>query len=190
MRTRASSKGSIAVKSPEANHALPSVVLRTIREGDDEFMTVINSPEVCGEWDSFDDPAEAMLRGVDFGGGARIVELPDGTRVGYVSWIQIPYGPNAMSLAWSLGATVVPEHRGQHIGASAQRSLALHLLENSRANRVQADTDIDNVPECRALERAGFTREGIARGAQWRRGEWHDRVVYSFLRSDLGAFAN
>ena len=36
----------------------------------------------------------------------------------------------------------------------------------------------------RALEKAGFTREGVLRGAQFRRGEWHDLVSYARLRND------
>ncbi|MHB1209094.1 MAG: GNAT family N-acetyltransferase [Acidimicrobiales bacterium] len=164
---------------------LPIVVLREIGEADAPLLDVLCSPEVSGEWDSFDDPPEAMLSGAHYGGGSKIVELTDGTPVGSISWIQIPYGPNAMSLAWSIGITILPQYRGQHLAASAQRLLAEGLLGRSEANRVQADTDIGNVPEQRALERAGFTREGIARGAQWRRGEWHDRVVYGLVRGDL-----
>jgi len=40
------------------------------------------------------------------------------------------------------------------------------------------------VAEQRALEKAGFLREGIARHAQFRAGQWRDLVVYSRLRSD------
>jgi len=34
----------------------------------------------------------------------------------------------------------------------------------------------------RALEKAGFEREGVLRQAQWRAGHWHDQVLYSTLR--------
>jgi len=164
---------------------LPFVVLREIGQDDSDFLDTLSGPEVSGKWDSFDDPPEAMLSGAHYGGGSKIVELDDGTRVGSVSWIQIPYGPNEKSLAWSIGITILPQHRGQHFAASAQLLLVEELLGRSEANRVQADTDVGNVPEQKALERAGFVREGIARGAQWRHDEWHDRVVYSYLRSDL-----
>jgi RimJ/RimL family protein N-acetyltransferase len=49
---------------------------------------------------------------------------------------------------------------------------------------VQADTDIGNISEQRSLQHAGFSREGIARGAQWRCGAWHDRVIFAMLRND------
>lgn len=50
---------------------------------------------------------------------------------------------------------------------------------------MQALTDVDNITEQRALERAGFTREGVLRQAQWRRGEHHDLAVYAVLREEL-----
>lgn len=47
-----------------------------------------------------------------------------------------------------------------------------------------AGTDIDNLPEQRSLEKAGFTRKGVLRGAQWRAGQWRDEVLYSRLRGE------
>lgn len=52
-------------------------------------------------------------------------------------------------------------------------------------NRVQAETEITNIAEQRALEKAGFTREGVLRGATFRAGKWHDQVVYGVLRAEI-----
>lgn len=158
--------------------------MREIRKSDQPFLSTLSTPESEGEWNTFDDPPEERLRGSDYGGGARLVEIDGGTPVGLVTWIQIPHGPNRRSLAWNIGITILPAHRGRRIGAAAQRSLADFLFATSDANRVFADTDIGNVAEQRSLERAGFTREGVFRGAQWRQGAWHDRVVYGRLRTD------
>ncbi len=46
------------------------------------------------------------------------------------------------------------------------------------------ETDVGNVAAQRGLEKAGFQREGVARHAQFRKGSWHDMVVYSLLRGD------
>lgn len=163
---------------------MPTVHLREVHEGDEDLLAQLGSAEVEGEWNTFDDPKESMLNGADYGGGRLIVELDEGPAIGVVTWIQIPYGPNQLSLAWNIGITILPAYRGRRIGASAQRTLASWLFAASDANRIVADTDIGNIAEQRSLERAGFLREGVARGAQWRRGVWHDRVVYSLLRSD------
>ncbi|HEX2140962.1 MAG TPA: GNAT family protein, partial [Candidatus Limnocylindria bacterium] len=70
--------------------------------------------------------------------------------------------------------------------AEAQRLLARWLFDNSDLNRVEASTDVENVAEQRSLEKAGFVREGIQRGAQFRAGAYHDLVTYAVIRSDLG----
>jgi RimJ/RimL family protein N-acetyltransferase len=163
---------------------LPAVRLRPAGEADAALLARLSEPEVCGEWDYFDDPQESMLDYTAFGAMTHIVEMPDGEAVGSVSQIQIPYGPNERSLTWSIGITILPDYRQRHIGAAAQRELALQLFASSDANRVQADTDIGNISEQRSLQHAGFSREGIARGAQWRCGAWHDRVIFAMLRND------
>jgi RimJ/RimL family protein N-acetyltransferase len=43
---------------------------------------------------------------------------------------------------------------------------------------------VDNLAEQKALAKAGFTREGVMRGAGWRDGTWRDGVIYSLLRTD------
>ena len=79
-----------------------------------------------------------------------------------------------------------PEARGRGIGTAAQRLLAEHLFATTSVHRVEAGTDVTNVAEQRALEKAGFTREGVLRGAQYRAdGSHHDLVSYAVLRTDL-----
>lgn len=66
----------------------------------------------------------------------------------------------------------------------AQQLLSAYLFAAFPIMRVEAVTDITNRPEQRALEKAGFTREGVIRKAQWRNGTWHDQVLYSKLRGE------
>jgi RimJ/RimL family protein N-acetyltransferase len=70
------------------------------------------------------------------------------------------------------------------MGSAAQVLLADYLFSTTPANRLEAFTDIDNLAEQRALERAGFRREGVLRGRGFARGQWRDAVVYSRLRGD------
>ncbi len=74
--------------------------------------------------------------------------------------------------------------RGQGYGSEAQALFADYLFETTEVNRVEAQTDVDNVAEQRALEKAGFVREGTIRGAQYRAGAYHDLVSYSILRDE------
>ena len=77
-----------------------------------------------------------------------------------------------------------PAHRRRGYGAAAQALLARYLFETYTVERVEASTDVENIPEQRALERAGFTREGVLRRAQWRAGAWHDVCLFSKLRGE------
>jgi hypothetical protein len=76
------------------------------------------------------------------------------------------------------------EDRGRGHGREAQRQLAAYLFAHTPVERVEASTDVVNAAEQRALERAGFTREGILRHAQFREGGFHDLVLYSKLRGE------
>ena len=104
--------------------------------------------------------------------------------VGDVSYRQTRYGPGDMSIAYNIGIALTPEHRGKGYGVEAQQLLAEYLFSVYPIMRVEASTDITNSAEMRALEKAGFTREGILRKAQWRNGNWHDLVIYSKLRGE------
>lgn len=119
------------------------------------------------------------------GGGDLVVADGDDRPIGTVSWHAVLLGPNLGSQAMDIGISLRPLARGQGHGSRAQRMLAKYLFTTTAVHRVQASTDIENVAEQRALERAGFLREGILREAQWRLGSWHDLVSYACLRHDM-----
>lgn len=117
--------------------------------------------------------------------GTLIVEaLESGHAVGTVGWHAVNYGPGPGSICWNIGIDIIPAGRGHGYGTEAQRLLAAYLFATTSANRVEASTDVENVAEQRSLEKAGFQREGIVRGAQFRAAAHHDLVVYARLRSD------
>lgn len=105
------------------------------------------------------------------------------TVVGSLSAQPVYYGPTAGSRAANIGISVLEEHRNRGIGAEAQRLLAEELHARGVV-RVEASTDVRNVPEQRALARAGFVREGVLRRAQARRDGVHDLEVWSHLAGD------
>lgn len=53
--------------------------------------------------------------------------------------------------------------------------------------RLEADTESGNIAEQRALEKSGFTREGVLRSCVFRDGQWRDVVRYSLLRDDIAS---
>lgn len=116
--------------------------------------------------------------------GNLLIVTHDETIVGSVSYHQARYGPNEGSTAYNIGISIAAEQRGRGYGTEAQKLLADYLFSTYPIMRVEASTDVENIPEQRALEKAGFTREGIVRQAQWRTGSWHDLVLYSKLRGE------
>ncbi len=121
------------------------------------------------------------------GSGELAVTDGEGRLLGAVGWRPVAFGPNAGSAAVDIGISLHASARGKGHGHRAQRALADHLFATLGVHRVQASTDVENTAEQRALERAGFSREGVLRGAQWRLGAFHDLVGYSRLRTDAPA---
>lgn len=145
-------------------------------------------PDATGEfaWFGWHDPlrwrrgwAEDRLLGTD---GGVLMVVRDGQRAGFVNWRRHESTPGAY--LWEIGIALAPEARGRGTGTRAQRDLVRYLFAHTTAHRIQATTETGNVAEQRALEKAGFTREGVLRGTGWRDGEWRDGVMYSILRSD------
>lgn len=117
--------------------------------------------------------------------GTLAVETEDGVLAGAVSWFTVPHGPGSACQALNIGISLLPGFRGRGYGAAAQRALAEYLFATTLTERIEAETDVENIAEQRALERAGFTREGVLRHTQFRAGRWRDNVIYSVLRAEV-----
>jgi RimJ/RimL family protein N-acetyltransferase len=126
--------------------------------------------------------AEDGLLGQDHGN--LVVEVDGIGMVGDVGWMRLFHGPPPNNYALNIGIGLFEEHRGRGYGTTAQRLLADHLFAFTRYERLEASTDVTNIAEQRALTKAGFTREGLLRHAQWRAGAFHDTVLFSRLRGD------
>ena len=77
-----------------------------------------------------------------------------------------------------LGIELVPQVRGNGLGTEAVELLTRHLLANGFA-RVQASTDVSNAGMRRALEKAGFSLEGVLRGFMPDGGGRADYALYA-----------
>ncbi len=106
-----------------------------------------------------------------------------GDVLGFVSWNKRQNGPGLVLL----------DHGNRHCSRSSRPGLRHRGATRARplpvpahaANRVEASTEIGNLAEQRALEKAGFTREGVLRGCAFQGGRWHDGVLYSMLRAEV-----
>lgn len=161
-----------------------TIHLREAVERDTPVLDTFGDAAIRGPHDFYDEDDLTDRHQGRFRWGSRVISAADGTVVGRLTFHQVAYGPNRRSTVWRIGVTVLPEYRGRGIGSRAQRLLADVLFADSDAFRVEADTDVDNVAERRALLAAGFTEEGVLRGARFRAGARRDAVMFSRLRTD------
>ena len=166
------------------------VTLRPVIEDDLSWLAKLrNDPASTGlhEWHGWSDPQGERRRWAESGllgdNGGTLIVLYGTDRVGAVSWRRVVTGPIASN--WAIGIGLAPEFRGRGYGSAAQRLLVRYLFAHTQFNRIEATTEITNVAEQRALEKAGLTREGILRGTTFRQGRWHDQIIYSVLRAEV-----
>jgi len=72
-------------------------------------------------------------------------------------------------------------------GTDAMRVRSKFAFETMNLHRLQSESRIDNIGSQRALERAGYRREGIARKKLFWGGRWYDTVLYAILDEDYFA---
>jgi RimJ/RimL family protein N-acetyltransferase len=166
-----------------------AITLRPFREADLRLMPLLFNNQANTEpfaWYGWSDPHryrrlwdEGKL--IDEHSGRLIVDH-GGEPVGVVSWFRLRIRE---SLYWNIGISLLPEARGHGYGTQAQRQLAEYLFRHTTAHRVEAETETTNIAEQRALEKAGFTREGVLRGVGYRGGHYRDMVMYSVLRPEV-----
>ena len=166
------------------------VRLRPVQESDLEILQRIDTEPGLSEpfeWRGFANPRARRQRWEDDGylgpnDSLLVVMLPDETVAGFVSWR--PLSTSGPRGCVEIGILLLPDHRGQGHGTVAQQLLADYLFATSTVHRVEATTEVDNLAEQRALERAGFKREGLLRGRGFVRGQWRDGFMYARLRDD------
>jgi RimJ/RimL family protein N-acetyltransferase len=159
-----------------------AVVLRPTQPDDLPALNGMESP--FNDFGPRVDRASVPPANLDDAGCLAVLD-GQGKLAGDVSWHYVRWGPNRASRCPMIGIGLLPAARGRGLGRAAQRALAELFFTHTAVNRVEAHTDVDNIAEQRALQAAGFTREGRIRGAQWRDGAYRDGYLYAIVRSDM-----
>ena len=165
------------------------IALRPVGEDDLPVLDALTQdPDKTGEFGRYGwfDPRR-WRRGWDENGlisaeGGTLMVVRGDERLGMVNWRRRNTTP--ASFCWAMGIALLPEARGHGHGTHAHRLLVRYLFAHTTVHRIEAATEVENIAEQKALEKAGFTREGVMRGIGWRDGAWRDGVTYSLLRTD------
>lgn len=165
------------------------MALRPVEEDDLPLLDALTQdPDTTGEFARFGwfGPGRYRRKWAENGliadDGGTLMVVRGQERLGFVAWHRRQTTPAAY--CWSMGVTLLPEARGKGHGTQAHRLLARYLFAHTTVHRIEAATEADNIAEQKALEKAGFSREGVLRGFGWREGSWRDAVIYGLLRTD------
>jgi RimJ/RimL family protein N-acetyltransferase len=84
-----------------------------------------------------------------------------------------------------LAVAVFPPARGRGVASRALHLAAVWGLRELGLERVFAETAVENLASVRAIEKAGFQREGLLRAHCKTHGQRHDCIIFSVVRGDL-----
>jgi len=139
-----------------------------------------NNPEFMGEYEPLRQETKTELeKTYDNLKDAQwfFVQKKDGTKIGYIAHF-LAAGET------ELGYFVVPNERGKGHVSEAIEIMVDYLFLSRNIVRIQAKADPENNASWKALEKAGFKREGVLRKTFFCKGKWRDDCIYSILREE------
>ncbi len=129
---------------------------------------------------------EARLTGAEEPGFANprfAVDRNDtGETVGYVALRGITPESRAGELDMVIGERSA---WGRGIGTDTTRTMCRYGFDRLGLHRVYLWVFAENAAGIRAYEKAGFTREGVARDRWFKHGRWHDCVLMGLLAEEF-----
>jgi aminoglycoside 6'-N-acetyltransferase len=110
-----------------------------------------------------------------------IIEKKDGSKIGVIFYFMVKGGPYNLL---EIGYYMIFSERKKGYCTEAVKLFVDFLFLLQAIERVQATTDNRNKASQRALEKAGFTKEGLIRKGLFMKGDWVDILLFSILREE------
>lgn len=178
---------------PEVSIDTPRLLLRPYRAEDAPDVALACRDELTQRWLPLPNPytdADALAWCTEMALGFRssgegiewaAIRRSDGRLIGSFGLKRTDWRGRSTEI----GYWVAPWARGEGFAVEATRAIAGWLFVEQRFERMVLRAATGNVASQRVAEKAGFTREGIARNAGFTNAGRVDLVVFSLVRSDL-----
>jgi len=106
-----------------------------------------------------------------------IIEKKDEAKIGHITaWMR--------GRMMEIGFALVLGERGKGYGTEVIQLMVDYLFLKKDVVRIQTSTNTQNVASQRALEKAGFLKEGTMRKSWYAKGNYRDHHLYSILREE------
>ncbi len=86
-----------------------------------------------------------------------------------------------------LGYWLLPEHQQQGYTVEAAQEVLSYCFKSMELNRVEADTETENLKSSRVLEKLGFQKEGVFRNYEINKGRFIDLARYALLQNEFNS---
>ena len=106
-----------------------------------------------------------------------------GAAAGSVGCHPIDWANRTCSIGYWLDAA----QQGKGIVSQCSAALIDYLFDEMKLHRVVIQCGVGNTKSCGIPQRLGFTREGVAREAEWVNDRWVDLVVWGMLEEQWRA---
>ncbi|MCI8933697.1 MAG: GNAT family N-acetyltransferase [Clostridiaceae bacterium] len=117
------------------------------------------------------------------GTGYRAVCLRGGPMIGEAGILRLSHAHNRCRI----GCNLLPEYWNRGYGTEIFRLLLRLAFPVLQLERAEAAALADNIGACRALEKAGFQREGLLRNRHCQSGRYRDLCVYGIVSREYAA---
>ena len=110
----------------------------------------------------------------------RLVHHADGVLCGTVGCHPIDWSSRNCSLGYWIDAA----HEGRGVITRCCGVMLDHVFDELGLHRAEIRCGTGNQRSCAVPQRLGFTREGVAREAEWVNDRWVDLVVWAILEEE------
>ena len=111
-----------------------------------------------------------------------IVSSKENYPVGLISFSDL----NSLNRSARISMLIDPDHAGKEHGVEAAEILCRYLFRYRGLNKVYAYVSELDLEMSRTLPKVGFQKDGTLRQHHYFRGGYHNVLIYSLLRFDLG----